>query len=359
MESFKVQGRSSPSPTDYELLNQDLLMSESDQETSEMLPKTVQQGLNPVQNCERSDQEASEVLPKTVQVEQGLNDVQNSRIPVQTQQLPSLEHNLMQQLPPMGKYIFPSLLQRSRALDAALAENRQMNARMDEIDKLHLKFDSFNQAYKALLFGHHAHVANVGTILSNLGVSKDNVQQVVTAHTSKRYLNDVVKISEAELKTELLYFGILPDTYDFSDPTSLANARDRLRKERGSFQSLNGITEKEQTCIDLLNNQANENQFFKDCFPKQIDIADYDWNLSKFVSLKPVKKPKEKKSVFLDADKSIKKDYIHGKSKFKPVYESATKAVKKKKEKKQLRRERTANHGSFQGIPGKLAPRGN
>ena len=260
VESFKVQGRSSPSPTDYELLNQDLLMSESDQETSEMLPKTVQQGLNPVQNCERSDQEASEVLPKTVQVEQGLNDVQNSRIPVQTQQLPSLEHNLMQQLPPMGKYIFPSLLQCSRALDAALAENRQMNDRMDEIDKLHLKFDSFNQAYKALLFGHHAHVANVGTILSNLGVSKDNVQQVVTAHTSKRYLNDIVKISEAELKTELLYFGILPNTYDFSDPTSLANARDRLRKERGSFQSLNGITEKEQTCIDLLNNQANENQ---------------------------------------------------------------------------------------------------
>ena len=262
VESFKVQGRFSPGLTDYELLNQDLLMSESDQETSEVLPKTVQyeQGLNLVQNCERSDQEASEVLTKTVQVEQGLNDVQNSRIPVQTQQLPSLEHNLMQQLPPMGKYIFPSLLQRSRALDAALAENRQMNARMDEIDKLHLKFDSFNQAYKALLFGHHAHVANVGTILSNLGVSKDNVQQVVTAHTSKRYLNDIVKISEAELKTELLYFGILPNTYDFSDPTSLANARDRLRKERGSFQSLNGITEKEQTCIDLLNNQANENQ---------------------------------------------------------------------------------------------------
>ena len=79
------------------------------------------------------------------------------------------------------------------------------------------------------------------------------------------------------------------------------------------------------------------NQFFKDCFPKQIDIGDYDWNLGKFVSLKPIKKPKEKKSVFLDADKSIKKDYIHGKSKFKPVYESATKAVKKKKEKKHLR----------------------
>ena len=100
------------------------------------------------------------------------------------------------------------------------------------------------------------------------------------------------------------------------------------------------------------------NQFFKDCFPKQIDIGDYDWNLGKFVSLKPIKKPKEKKSVFLDADKSIKKDYIHGKSKFKPVYESATKTVKKK-EKKQYRRERTANHGSFQGIPGKLAPKGN
>ena len=108
----------------------------------------------------------------------------------------------------------------------------------------------------------------------------------------------------------------------------------------------------------MLNNQANENQFFKDCFPKLIDIADYDWNLGKFVSVKTVKKPKENKSVFLNTNNSIKKDYIHGKSKFKQVYESTTKAVKKK-EKKQYRRERTSNHGNFQGIPGKLAPKGN
>ena len=339
VESFKVQGRSSPSLTDYELLNGDLFMSDLDQDTSEVEP-----GLNALQDCDR----ASKVLPV----------VQNYIKPVQTQQVPSWEHSLMQQLPPMAKDIFPSLLQRSRALDAAMTENRQMFNTMDEIDKLHLKFGSLHKAYTALKFGHHAYVANVGTILSNLGVSKDNVQQVMTAHTSKRYLKEIVKISESELKTELLYFGILPNTYDFSDPTGLANARDRLRQERSSFQSLNGITEKEQTCIDLLNNQANENQFFKDCFPKQIDIADYDWNLGKFVSVKTVKKPKEKKSVFLNTNNSIKKDYIHGKSKFKPVYESAVKTVKKK-EKKQYRRERTSNHGSFQGIPGKLAPKGN
>ena len=339
LESFKVQGRSSPGLTDFELLNTDLFMSDLDQDTSEVEP-----GLNALQDSDKT----SKVLPV----------VQNYREPVQTQQVPSWEHSLMQQLPPMAKDIFPSLLQRSRALDAAMAENRQMFNTMDEIDKLHLKFGSLHKAYTALKFGHHAYVANVGTILSNLGVSKDNVQQVMTAHTSKRYLKEIVKISESELKTELLYFGILPNTYDFSDPTGLANARDRLRQERSSFQSLNGITEKEQTCIDLLNNQANENQFFKDCFPKQIDIADYDWNLGKFVSVKTVKKPKEKKSVFLNTNNSIKKDYIHGKSKFKPVYESAVKTVKKK-EKKQYRRERTSNHGSFQGIPGKLAPKGN
>ena len=176
VESFKVQGRSSPGLTDYEVLNQDLLMSDSDQDTSEVLPKTVQveRGLNALQDCEK----ASEVLPT----------VQNCRKPVQTQQLPSWEHNLMQQLPPMGKYIFPSLLQRSRALDAAMTENRQMFNTMDEIDKLHLKFGSLHKAYTALKFGHHAYVANVGTILSNLGVSKNDVQQVITAHTYRTFV---------------------------------------------------------------------------------------------------------------------------------------------------------------------------